>query len=778
MGMVDGSAFEIWIYPYKVLHNLDFKVMVQGVEEDPRPRLGLFSFSPAFFKRNYIGEKWTISQQIYPALNDKVVFLIFEVQALTDVVLELSFTPDLSPMWPASLGGKYSYWDKQGFFVLSESKSENFAFFGGSHGQQVGDLPAHKLPGVRLRYRIPLKKGFHKIPLTAMAGHSPLEKIKQDFLNSRERWSDYLKERKQSITSFLKDHLIIKTPDSGLNHALKWAMLNVNFAFVDNIDLGEGLIAGYGLSGERERPGFAWYFGGDGLINSYAVVNYGDFKGARKEIEFLLKYQRQDGKIMHELSQGARFIDWFKDYGFPFFHGDTTLYFASFLNFYLKRTGDVEIIYENKEKIHKLFSWMLTCDNDKDGIVETKLAGVGASETGPLRQKMKTDIFLASLSVKAWEAMTDIFTHLGDSKKSALARIRFSDSKKSLQKLFWNQDKGYYDYAVKESGEPIEEITIWPAIGMRYKVFDRNSGMTAQRRIASPELSTDWGTRFLSSKSSYYKPSSYNNGAVWPFLTGFSSMALYNYNNPYHAFALLKSNTRIIMDFDFGAPTELLSGDIYRPLDQSVPNQIWSSGNTISAFVEGLLGLEADSLKKKVVFRPSIPLTWGHLEVENLKIGKGKINIRMKREDNSLKFSLTCSNLDGYSFFFSPNIPAIEKRIFVNQRQQSEVIPIKIDGSETAINMNFEIAKYLFPYVERAPAYGTFSQRPIIEDFVLDDQQFKLDLWGKDRVNIYFLTDGELKCSEGTLHKEEKVRVLTLYFKNSWEKKTIILTII
>jgi hypothetical protein len=30
MGKVDGSTFEIWIYPYKVLHDLQFKVTLDG----------------------------------------------------------------------------------------------------------------------------------------------------------------------------------------------------------------------------------------------------------------------------------------------------------------------------------------------------------------------------------------------------------------------------------------------------------------------------------------------------------------------------------------------------------------------------------------------------------------------------------------------------------------------------------------------------------------------------------------------------------------------------
>ena len=781
MGKVDGSAFEIWIYPYKVLHDLTFRVIVEDTAETPYPGLSRFHFSHTHFEREWVGEKWTISQQLYPAYNEPVVFLVYRVTALTDITLEFFFEPDLSPMWPASIGGKYSYWNKEGFFVLSESSARNAAVFGGFPGRKMGTLPAHKLPGGKLRYRIPLKKGFYEIPLTAVAVHGKFEDARAIFHQGREKYHRYLMERKEIITTFLKDHLRIETPGKAVNEAVRWGILNVNFAFVDNPDLGEGLVAGYGLSGERERPGFAWYFGGDGLINSYAVLNYGDFEGAKKEMEFLLKYQGEDGKIMHELSQGAAFINWFEDYGFPFFHGDTTLYFASFLDFYLKRTGDTAFFIKNREKIDKVFSWMLACDTDKDGIVESRLAGVGASETGPLRQKMKTDIYLSSLSIKAWEAMHHIYTLLKNNPNIKIAKERIQRSKKALEKLFWNDKEQYYAYAVKEDGTQVKETTIWPAIGMRFNVLDREKGWLARKRIASPELSADWGTRFLSTASIYYDPSSYNNGAVWPFLTGFSSLALYNYGNPYHGLSLLLANLEIILDYDYGAPTELLSGDIYRPLDQSVPNQVWSSGNTISAFVEGLVGFETDALKKKIHLKPAIPLIWKYLKVSNLKVGKGKIGLNYKhnREKNRLVFAFDFVNLKGYTFRFNPVIPALHKSIIVNGVQVPSLVPIGIDKDMKKLNIEIDIAGYVYPYpfVQKDLLYGGFSKEPVIENFQMNEQSFTLDLWGKGIVSIQLYSDCTIQCSEGTIQYNGDVTTLFLRFKDQWERKSITCTI-
>jgi len=771
MGTADGSAFEVWVYPYKVLHDLQFQVLVAGAEENPYQRLGDFRFSPLCFEREFIGEKWKISEQLYPADEQPGVFLVYRINALQDIVLEFSFKPDLSPMWPASVGGKFSYWDEEGgYYVLSESGWKNHALFGGFPGQKVGVLPAHKLPGGRLRYRIAIPKGSHEIPLLACAGRGKFEDTEKIFKDLKNNRAAYFKARSAASQAFVNDHLRVSTPEPWIDEALAYCIQNVNAAFVHNPDLGEGLIAGYGLSGEGERPGFGWFFGGDGMINSFAILDYGDFAGVRRELEFLFKYQRKDGKIMHELSQGAGFIDWFGDYGFPYFHGDTTLYFAVLLDAYARRSGDTALIKTYQKKIDKVWEWLIKVDSDKDGIVETPLAGTGASETGPLRQKMKTDIFLASLSGAAWEAMGRIYSGQRQTAKARVAKTRAASAKEALDRLFWDEGQEFYAYAVKEDGTRIPEITIWPVIGMRFGVIDFKKGQRAQKKIASPELSTDWGTRFLGAQSQYYDPSSYNNGAVWPFLTGFSSLALYRYQNPFHAFSLLLANLRLIRDFDYGSATELLSGDIYRPLDESVQNQVWSSGNTVAAFVEGLLGFDGDALKKEIQLKPAIPLFWKSLKVENLRVGNGKLALDFRQEKNRLFFTFTFANLKGFSFDFSPFVPAQSIDI-VLPGMKGRAFPITLAGENEQIEVTVDITGYAWPRLDKRLAYGQFSCGPIIEDLRLENGRLILDIWGKGQAFIDLFTDLALDCPQGRLEKQGEFTRLHLEFADHWQKQ-------
>src|SRR5438270_285014 len=46
-------------------------------------------------------------------------------------------------------------------------------------------------------------------------------------------------------------------------------------------------------------------------------------------------------------------------------------------------------------------------------------------------------------------------------------------------------------------------------------------------RWASPEFSTDWGTRDVSDRTTFYDPISYHQGSVWPLFTGWVALAEY-----------------------------------------------------------------------------------------------------------------------------------------------------------------------------------------------------------------------------------------------------------
>jgi len=89
-------------------------------------------------------------------------------------------------------------------------------------------------------------------------------------------------------------HLLdIVTPDSAVNRALRSAEVTLEQAWACNPQLGCGSPAGYGPSRGERRPQYAWFFAGDGLVATDALLREGAYARARDELEFILRYQNK-----------------------------------------------------------------------------------------------------------------------------------------------------------------------------------------------------------------------------------------------------------------------------------------------------------------------------------------------------------------------------------------------------------------------------------------------------------------------------------------------------
>ena len=162
----------------------------------------------------------------------------------------------------------------------------------------------------------------------------------------------------------------IRTPDAGLNDDFAWGEVSIEQLRAKAQPSGEiGLVAGYYSSGDSARPGFGWYFGRDSLYTLYAVNGFGDFGLTRAELEFLMKRQRDDGKIMHEYPQTAAYFDW-KDFSYAYAAADSTPLFLTAMLDYVRTSGDVEFVRQHREAVERAWRFETTHDSDGDGIYD------------------------------------------------------------------------------------------------------------------------------------------------------------------------------------------------------------------------------------------------------------------------------------------------------------------------------------------------------------------------------------------------------------------------
>jgi glycogen debranching enzyme len=650
LGREDGSL-EAWVYPLKVLHDFNVAFGVAAYA-DPMPGSSLAStvdVRPESSTVRYAHPSFTVDATWLVPIDAAGGLVLLDVHTSETISVVVKFRIDLKPMWPAALGGQYSYWDDTlKAYVAGEGSGKHSALVGSPLGLTPPEQPAHNLPDAPSQFTIritPEEAARGLVPIVITASAEGLEAARATYerllssveLLYRDTVAHYRKIREE-LTS-------IETPDRRIDLALEWGKVALDKGFVCNPHLGCGLIAGLGPSGVTERPGFGWFFGGDAFVNSWAMTAYGDFPTVKASLEFLRKRQRADGKMMHELSQGANYIRWFEDYPYGYYHADTTPLYIIAVRDFVTVSGDDAMAREFWSSIRKAYDYCASTDEDGDGLMDNTKAGLAAVETGKLRRRdVLTDVFLGAVWTEAAAAAADLAA-IADPPFASDARAAAEKARTSLNRRFLDDANRRVNFAVMKDGTGQAELTVWPAFGIWRGVFDETrpavSGMLDQ--LAGAGVGTDWGARMLSRESNLYEPLSYNNGAVWPFLTEFAALALYRSHRAPAAWAYLDGTADLTFLEARGYIAELFSGDRLRSIDAAVPHQLFATTGYVSTLLRGLLGIGASesapggsnsgapAADVRMRLAPQLPAGWPHLRVKNLRWRQAAFDFALER---------------------------------------------------------------------------------------------------------------------------------------------------
>ena len=648
LGREDGS-FEAWVYPLKVLH--DFRLSF-GVSEyaDPIPGASLASsvdVRPEASSVRYSHAAFTVDATWLVPVNEQGALVLLDVKTSEPLKVVVKFRADLKPMWPAALGGQYSYWDNTlKAYVAGEGSGKNAAIIGSPFGVEPPEQPAHNLPDAPTQFTIVITpetaaKGL--VPIVIAASPEGLNAAKATYQKLLTSAASLYAEAEQHYRHVREQLTSINSPDNRLDLAFEWGKVALDKGFVCNPTLGCGLIAGLGPSGTSERPGFGWFFGGDAFINSWAMTAYGDFSTVKQSLEFLRKRQRADGKMMHELSQGAAYIKWFEDYPYGYYHADTTPLYITAVRDYVRASGDVALAKDFWPSIKLAYDYCLSTDEDGDGLMDNTKAGLAAVETGTLRRSdVQTDVFLGAAWTEAADATADL-ARMADDPFAAKARETAIKARTSLNQRFLDDQHRRIYFAYMKDGKGQAEPTVWPGFGLWRGVFDRQrpSIEGALDDLAGAGLAADWGARMLSTDSALYSPLSYNNGAVWPFLTGFAALALYQNGRPDAAWEYLDGAADLAFLESRGYTAELFSGDRLRSIDAAVPHQLFATTGFVSTLLRGLVGLDAlpagthegHAIGERLLIAPQLPPGWGYLRLRNVRWHDITADIAITRDE-------------------------------------------------------------------------------------------------------------------------------------------------
>jgi glycogen debranching enzyme len=656
----ESGSFEAWAYPIKLLRNFSFSFFVGSSTRSIQGKdiVHHISVAPEATTLTYTYQSFTVKAIYITPIEEPGAIILLQVDSTLPLTIVCGFLPVLQPMWPAGLGGQYAHWnDEQKAYILSESKGQNHGIIGSSSAHGISYTPAHMLSDAPNEFRIeipdPNKVKDKFIPIIMAGGKGEREEALQVYAELKTDPEKFYRENLAYYQSLQKNTLKVKTPHPKLNLAFEWAKVAYDNLMVENPDLGTGLIAGLGSSGTSGRPGFGWFFGGDAFINSLSLLSFGAHKFARDTLAFTQKWQRKDGKMAHELSQAAAYIDWWNDYHYGYIHGDTTPYYIVAVYDYVKKTGDTEFVIKSWESLKLAFEWCLSTDVNQDGLMDNQKAGLGALEYGALTG-IETDIYLASVWVRAAYAMQHLAQIVGDNARTPEAENRFEKAKRTFDEKFWDEENKFYAYAFNNKGETVKEISPWNAIGLMWNLGREDRSLCSLERLSSSELTTDWGVRSISVKSKYFQPLNYNYGAVWPFLTSWVTAALYKHHMPLQGYSLLMSTAEHTYEHALGCITEVFSGTNNIWPQEAVPHQGFSTAGVVLPFVRGLLGLEGDALTKSLIFSPHFPADWKQVSIENYQVGQAKFAFEYERGKDKIVVKVHPQNAQGYRIQFTP----------------------------------------------------------------------------------------------------------------------------
>ena len=637
LGVETGQA-ELWVHPLKVGSGfrLAFSTPRYGSPipgeavartVHVRPELTTITYSHAAFqvRQHILAPRDTAASGI---------LVLLEVDSPDPMEIVAEFHPVLNYMWPASLGGQYAYWDGgRRVFVLSESLQRRNAVVGSPWATNSVEHPAHQLGDAPRTMVIPVdperaRREF--IPIAVAGGTVPRDTVFARYARLIANAGTLYRDTRAWADEALSATASVETPDPSLDLALEWAKINLEEQRVCNPDLGCGFVAGWGLSGSGTRPGFGWFFGGDAMINTYAMDALGQWELVAEELRFLAKYQRSDGKITHEISQAAAHIDWFDTYPYAYYHADTTPHWMSALHQYWRASGDDDLLRELWPAYRRAWEWCLSAETDGDGIIENTVGGLGAVEVGGLGEALHQDIYLAGVWVAALEGTLAMAERMDDAEVlDAAARIA-PVARETLNDAYWREEEGHHAFGILAGGGTNDNLTVWPATAASFGLFDDARARSTLRRIAGDRVSSDWGTHMLSTESELYHPLQYNMGTVWPFVTGFAAWAQYRYRRPWAGYHLMDAVKQMTFDWSLGRHGELFSGTFYQPLDQTVPHQFFATSMLATPLLRGVFGWDPDAPNGRARLAPQLPADWGEAAARRLRVGGTTLDVEFR----------------------------------------------------------------------------------------------------------------------------------------------------
>src|SRR5882762_2303200 len=357
----ESGRMEAWVYPLKIFREFHLEFHTEGRDLAAESLARTATVRPESATILYAGDTFTVRETFFVPVREQGAVILLEVETEQPLEIEAFFHRDFQLEWPAALGATYLSWAAaERAFYFGEEQRKFVALVGSpTAAEPRSEFQTNYSERQESSFRLgPTAKGKESrliVIAGSLEGRAAAEKTYQHLTAD---YAKLLKDSAEYYRTYLEKTVSVELPDAQIQQAYDWARISMLQGMVNNPSLGTGLVAGYRTSGESQRPGFAWFFGRDSFWTSFALNASGDFSNSRTALEFISKYQREDGKIPHEISQGASFVNWFKDYPYPYASADATPLYIIAVNDYVVESGDAVFAKEQWERLQKAYAFL------------------------------------------------------------------------------------------------------------------------------------------------------------------------------------------------------------------------------------------------------------------------------------------------------------------------------------------------------------------------------------------------------------------------------------
>jgi len=770
----EGGHLEAWVYPLKLFRDFHLLFHLEGRVIPAELLVRSVTVRPEASTIVYSGDTFQVKETLFVPVGEPGAAIILEVETQEPLEIEAVFHRDFQLEWPAAFGGSYVNWDpKLRAFSFGEERKQYAGLVGSPTAEIVREeyFTNYSASGESSFLLGPMEKGRGTRLIVISGSVHGTREAEATYQKITNGYQGLSRDAAKYYADYLDRTVKLELPDAQLQQAYDWARISMLQGLVESPYLGKALIAGYRMSGDWERPGFAWFFGRDSLWTDLALDATGDFETTKTALEFISKYQRADGKIPHEIAQTASLVPWFTEYPYGYASADATPLYIIAMNDYATNSGDVEFIRAKWESIWRAYQF-LRSTYDAQHLPKNFGIGHGWVEGGPLLP-VETEFYQSGLGVEALRALGHLAKLTGKADIQRELTANFAKQQPLLNQTFWSADKKMYAFALDTSNQRIDTPSVLATVPMWFELTDADKTQVMLDQLAQPDHQADWGMRIISSSDPRYNPGGYHFGSVWPLFTGWASVGEYRYHRALPAYGNLRANALLGFDGSLGHFTEVLSGDYYQPLSTNSPHQIWSAAMVVSPILRGMMGLDVDAIANRLKFAPHVPPEWASIGIQDVRVGRTTLSLSYRHAVNSitldidstgdcevdfspafsLRSSIVNASVDGKMMRLRPDINTID---------QHAPITIPVHKGHTPVTIRLK-DDFGLSVASHMPELGTTSQglRVVSESWTssrdslhlsvagIAGRRYELTVWNP--AQIARVEGAELQKQEGTV---------------------------